>query len=54
MDGQALLKFLEVMSTFDWEMYCVSISGRILLSSFPNFIGAIASLESWIYYVTNP
>lgn len=36
---QALLKFLEVMSAFDWDTYCVSISGRIPLDTFPNFKG---------------
>ena len=36
---QALLKFLEVMSAFDWDTYCVSISGRIPLDTFPDFKG---------------
>ncbi len=37
---QALYKFLDVMSVFDWEQHCVSMTGRVLLASFPNYQGA--------------
>ncbi|XP_011010560.1 PREDICTED: uncharacterized protein LOC105115386 isoform X2 [Populus euphratica] len=30
-----LYKFLDYYSTFDWDNYCVSINGPILISSFP-------------------
>ena len=37
---QALHKFLDVMSVFDWEQHCVSMTGRVLLASFPTYQGA--------------
>ena len=46
---QALYKFLDVMSVFDWERHCVSMTGRVLLASFPNYEGAdpISSDRHW-------
>ena len=38
--AQALYKFLDVMSVFDWEQHCVSMTGRVLLASFPTCQGA--------------
>ncbi len=33
---QVLHKFLEVFSEFDWDKYCLSLQGPIVLSSFPD------------------
>ncbi|KAJ4834411.1 hypothetical protein Tsubulata_007355 [Turnera subulata] len=33
---QVLYKFLDYFSKFDWERYCISLRGPILISSFPD------------------
>uniref|UniRef100_A0A0D9X2Y3 Polymerase nucleotidyl transferase domain-containing protein n=1 Tax=Leersia perrieri TaxID=77586 RepID=A0A0D9X2Y3_9ORYZ len=33
---EALYKFLEYFSKFDWDNYCISLNGPVLLSSLPN------------------
>lgn len=36
---QVLYKFLDYFSKFDWDNYCVSLSGPICISSFPEVTG---------------
>ncbi|PSS33256.1 Altered inheritance of mitochondria protein [Actinidia chinensis var. chinensis] len=33
-----LHRFLDYYSTFDWDKYCVSLNGRVALSSFPDIV----------------
>lgn len=36
---QVLYKFLEYFSKFDWDKYCISLNGPVLLSSLPSPAG---------------
>ncbi|GFZ15097.1 PAP/OAS1 substrate-binding domain superfamily [Actinidia rufa] len=35
---QVLHRFLDYYSAFDWDKYCVSLNGRVALSSFPDIV----------------
>ena len=53
---QVLHKFLEVFSQFDWDKYCLSLRGPIILSSFPDPQGKPAQLHdclSWCITIGN-
>uniref|UniRef100_A0A0E0MLD5 PAP/OAS1 substrate-binding-related domain-containing protein n=1 Tax=Oryza punctata TaxID=4537 RepID=A0A0E0MLD5_ORYPU len=36
---EAMYQFLEYFSKFDWDRYCISLNGPVLLSSLPNLAG---------------
>ena len=36
---QVLYKFLEYFSKFDWDKYCISLSGPVCRSSLPEIVG---------------
>lgn len=37
---QVLYRFLDYLSKFDWDNYCVSLKGPVSKSSLPDIVGA--------------
>lgn len=42
--GQVLYRFLEFFSNFDWDNFCISLSGPVRISSLPDMTGGFVLL----------
>ncbi|XP_040385834.1 uncharacterized protein LOC102710836 isoform X3 [Oryza brachyantha] len=47
---EALYKFLEYFSKFDWEKYCISLNGPVLLSSLPNLAVELSAINDELLF----
>jgi hypothetical protein len=49
---QVLFRFLEFFSNFDWEKFCLSLSGPVPISSLPDMTGNLMHITLFCYIDT--
>lgn len=46
---QVLIKFLDYYASFDWDNYCITVNGPVLISSLPDITGNYPEISHFSY-----